>query len=90
MEQAVANLGFSTVVIARPSLLIGDREALGQPPRFGERLAQAATAPLARLIPARVRPISAEAVARGMLAALRQPGKGVRIIESARLQFLGN
>jgi uncharacterized protein YbjT (DUF2867 family) len=89
MEQAVADLGFATVVIARPSLLIGDREALGQPPRFGERLARAATAPLARLIPVRVRPIAAEAVARGMLAAMRQPGQGVRIIESAELQSLG-
>lgn len=89
MEQALAGLGFATLVIARPSLLIGDRAALGQPPRFGERLAQAVSAPLVRLIPARVRPIAAETVARGMLAAMRQPGTGVRIIESAELQSLG-
>jgi uncharacterized protein YbjT (DUF2867 family) len=89
MEQALAGLGFATLVIARPSLLIGDRAALGQPSRLGERLAQAVSAPLARLIPARVRPIKAETVARGMLAAMRQPGTGVRILESAELQALG-
>lgn len=89
MEQALAALGFATLVIARPSLLIGDRAALGQPLRFGERLAQAVSAPLARLIPARVRPVAAETVARGMLAAMRQPDTGVRIIESGELQSLG-
>jgi uncharacterized protein YbjT (DUF2867 family) len=90
MEQALAGLGFATLVIARPSLLVGDRTALGQPSRWGERLAQAVSAPLARLIPARVRPIEAETVARGMLAAMRQPGTGVRIVESAELQALGS
>ena len=37
-EDAVAALGFDAVVIARPSLLVGDRESLGQPSRLGERL----------------------------------------------------
>ncbi|MEO6410584.1 MAG: nucleoside-diphosphate sugar epimerase, partial [Burkholderiaceae bacterium] len=36
MQQAVAQLGFASVVIAQPSLLIGDRAALGQPVRNGE------------------------------------------------------
>ncbi len=31
MEEAVSALGFDTVVIARPSLIDGDRDALGQP-----------------------------------------------------------
>ena len=38
MEEALSALGFETLVIARPSLLAGDREALGQPVRAGEKL----------------------------------------------------
>src|SRR6185295_248901 len=36
MQLAVAELGYDSVVIAQPSLLVGDREALGQPARGGE------------------------------------------------------
>ena len=39
MEEALSALGFDTLVIARPSFLAGDREALGQPLRSGEKLA---------------------------------------------------
>src|ERR1700712_2760345 len=39
MEAAIVQLGFETVVIAQPSLLMGDRIALGQPERKGEVLA---------------------------------------------------
>lgn len=89
MEAAVAALGFECVVIARPSLLAGDRAALGQPVRFGERLALAVTGPLGALIPKALRPIKAGTVARGMLVALQQARPGVRIVESAELQDLG-
>jgi len=34
-EVALADLGFESLVIARPSLLAGDRAALGQAPRLG-------------------------------------------------------
>ncbi len=90
MEAAVGALGFASVVIARPSLLAGDRAALGQPARSGERLALLLTTPLAALIPKSVRPIAARTVARGMLAALRQQRPGVRIVESGELQQLGS
>jgi uncharacterized protein YbjT (DUF2867 family) len=89
MEAAVAALGFASVVIARPSLLAGDRAALGQPLRTGERLALLLTGPVARLIPGSVRPINAGTVARGMIKALREARPGVRIVESAELQALG-
>lgn len=36
MQDAVAALGFESVVIVQPSLLVGDREKLGQPARPGE------------------------------------------------------
>jgi len=90
MEAAVGALGFASVVVARPSLLAGDRAALGQPPRAGERLALLLSAPMAALIPKSVRPIAARTVARGMIAALRQQRPGVRIVESGELQELGN
>ena len=35
MEDSVAALGYESVVLARPSLLLGDRESLGQPTRAG-------------------------------------------------------
>lgn len=90
MEAAVGGLGFASVVIARPSLLVGDRAALGQPARTGERLALLFTGPFSTLIPKAVRPIQARTVARGMSKALRQARPGVRIVESAELQDLGN
>jgi len=89
MEAAIGALGFASVVIARPSLLVGDRAALGQPPRAGERLALLLTRPAMALIPKAVRPIEARTVARGMMAALRERRTGVRIVESAELQRLG-
>jgi uncharacterized protein YbjT (DUF2867 family) len=89
MEAAVSTLGFDSVVIARPSLLAGNRAALGQPSRLGERLALAVTAPLAGLIPLAWRPIEAATVARALLRAAEQAQPGVRILESAALQELG-
>lgn len=90
MEVAIGALGFASVVIARPSLLAGNRAALGQPVRAGERLALLLTGPVAGLIPKSVRPINARTVARGMIKALREARPGVRIVESAELQNLGN
>jgi uncharacterized protein YbjT (DUF2867 family) len=90
MEAAIPALGFDCVVIARPSLLAGDRASLGQPARTGEQLALWLTAPIGALLPKAVRPIKAQAVARGMMVALRQRQPGVRIVESGELQELGH
>jgi uncharacterized protein YbjT (DUF2867 family) len=90
MEAAVRALGFATLVIARPSLLAGDRATLGQPSRFGERLALALSAPLRGLLPARVRPIAADDVAAGLLVALRTRPPGVHVVESAELARLAH
>ncbi len=89
MEAEAAKLGFASVVIARPSLLAGNRAALGQPLRLGERLALAATAPLAGWIPKAWRPIPAATVARALLRATQRAKPGVQILESAALQDLG-
>lgn len=88
MEAAVGALGFEQVVIARPSLLAGDRAALGQPTRGGEQLALRFSGPLSLLLPRSLRPISARTVASGMLAAMRESHHGVRIVASAELHSL--
>ncbi|MBK6471065.1 MAG: NAD(P)H-binding protein [Betaproteobacteria bacterium] len=85
MEVAVAGLGYDSVIVARPSLLTGDRGALAQPARVGERLAQWLAAPLAPLIPRAYRPIPAATVARALHRALLQAEPGLRIFDSATL-----
>lgn len=88
-EDALAALGFERLVIARPSLLAGRREALGQPPRRGEAWLLALTRPIAGLIPLRWRPIAPERVARALRLALTQAGPRVQVLESAVMQTLG-
>jgi uncharacterized protein YbjT (DUF2867 family) len=89
MEMALIGLGFDSLVVARPSLLTGNRATLGQPTRHAEQWAMALTTPFAGLIPRAYRPIAATVVARGMQRALAEQRPGLRIVESAELQTLG-
>lgn len=89
LEKAVATLGYDSVLIARPSLILGDRAALDQPPRTGERIAATLSQWLGPLMPRTVRPIRAEVVARGLLAAVHQCERGVYPVPSHELQILG-
>ena len=86
MEQAVGALGYDSVVIARPSLLLGDRAALGQRKRAGEEWAQRLLRPVLGWVPARVRPIRAQDVASSMLRAALETRPGVRILVSSQMQ----
>ena len=70
MEEALSAVGFETLVIARPSFLAGDREALGQPLRGGEKLALNVSRLLAPLIPDNLKSIDAKSVARALLEAV--------------------
>ena len=85
-EAALIALNFEHLVIARPSLLDGNREALPQAKRLGERWALALMRPLAALIPLRWRPVQARCVARAMARAVASTTRGVQILESADLQ----
>ena len=85
MEAAVGQLGFETLVIARPSLLAGDRDALKQPERFGEKLSLVAFKWFKPLIPADYRAISATSVALAMVHALQTSGKGRHVLLSGVL-----
>jgi uncharacterized protein YbjT (DUF2867 family) len=78
MEEALARLPFDGLVIARPSLLTGDRGALGQPKRPAERVATAVSRLLGPLVPANYRPVAAADVARALLA--RVPSARGRVV----------
>ena len=67
LEAALARLGYEGVVVARPSMLAGDRLALGQPERGGEKLALHVSRWLAPIIPRNYRSIQAADVARALL-----------------------
>jgi uncharacterized protein YbjT (DUF2867 family) len=85
LEDALARLNFEGLVIARPSMLVGDREALGQPVRRGERIAMYVGAVLGPLIPANYRPIAASKVARALLT--RVPtARGREVLLSGAMQ----
>lgn len=90
MEQAVAALGFDSVTIARPSMLVGDRAALGQPIRSGEVWATRLTRPLGWLVPRGVRPIAAADVAAALIRATAQGAPGLHFVSSAAMQGAGD
>jgi len=86
MEQAVAALGYESVLIARPSLLLGDRAELGQPTRAGEAWAARLLRPVLCWVPRGVRPIDAERVARALLDGALNARPGVTVLASGVLQ----
>ena len=88
MELAVSALGFDTVVIARPSLLDGERDALGQPTRRGEQLALKVMRVLKPLIPRNYRAISDALVAKALVEAVQAGRPGVQILLSGQMQPL--
>ena len=84
LEDALAALPFEGLVIARPSMLAGDRESLGQPVRSGEGIALAVSRLLGPLIPRNYRSVAAADVARALLA--RVPNaRGRQIILSGEM-----
>ncbi len=86
MQAAIAQLGYQSVVIAQPSLLLGDRAALGQPTRTGEIWAAQLLGPFGWIVPKRMQPIPARAVASALLAAMLDAKPGVRVLKSGAMQ----
>ena len=78
VEAAITALGFPSVTIARPSLLLGSR---GEP-RWGEQLGKV----LGVLAPPRWRPVSAARVARALVQAAKRDAAGVHILENRDLR----
>jgi uncharacterized protein YbjT (DUF2867 family) len=82
MERDVLSLGYASVVIAQPSLLLGDRESLGQAARAGEAWAKRLLGPISKLIPRQVRPVQAADVARSLIHGVLEGAAGVTRIAS--------
>ena len=86
MEAAIAQLGYESIVIAQPSLLLGDRAALGQAVRSSEMWVARLLGPLGWMVPKAVRPILASAVASALLTATLTAEPGVRVLKSGAMQ----
>ena len=84
LEDALQKLPFDGLVVARPSLLVGNRDALGQPSRRGEEIGFALGKALGFLIPANYKPIEAKTVARALLSAVRS-AKGKKVLLSGSM-----
>jgi len=85
LENALAKMPFEGMVIARPSMLVGNREDLGQPIRQGEVLASALGKAMGFLIPANYKPINASAVAKALLSGVPS-AKGRTVLLSGSMR----
>ncbi len=85
MEAAVAQLGFDSVSIARPSMLAGDRASLKQTARPAEQIGLALMRAASFLIPANYRAIEAADVAAALHRMVTEGKAGVRIAMSGEL-----
>lgn len=84
LEDALIALPSDARVIARPSFLIGDRAALGQPLRRGESFGIWSSGVLQRLLPANYRPVPAARVADALRTAM-PVSAGTRILLSGEM-----
>lgn len=84
LEAALERLAPEALLIARPSLLLGDRKALGQPSRPLEQFAAAIFGVLGRAIPVAMRPVAASRVASALLARL-PAARGKNLMSSAEI-----
>ncbi|MFR0692421.1 oxidoreductase [Enterobacterales bacterium AE_CKDN230030158-1A_HGKHYDSX7] len=81
LEDALRQQGWQQLTIARPSLLLGQREEV--------RLAELLAAPFSRILPGKLHGIEAIALARALWRLALETGKGIRIVESDELRKLG-
>lgn len=86
MELALTNIGFKSLVIARPSLLDGDRASLGQPGRAGEGFGLRVARWLRPLVPVNYRAILAKDVAYALIRPVQKAKPGVVTLMSGEMQ----
>lgn len=80
-EQGVRALGYPSLTIVRPSLIVAERETV----RPGEVAGLWVSRALGPLIPRRYRPVTAERIARALLEAALRGAPGEHILESEQL-----
>ena len=78
IEEAVTRVGYETLYIFRPSLLLGQRADF----RFGEVVGKSIMKIFAFAIPEKYKAIEARQVARAMLTVMNEGKTGVHILES--------
>ena len=81
LEDALRQQGWQQLTIARPSLLLGQRDEV--------RLAELLAAPFSRILPGKLHGIEAIALARALWRLALETGKGTRVVESDELRKLG-
>jgi len=86
MEISLARMGFKSLVIARPSLIDGDRAALGQAGRAGEGLGLKLARCLGPLIPSNYRAIKASDIAHALVHHVQAGVPGVVTLMSGEMQ----
>lgn len=84
LEKEVAGLGFESLTIFRPSLMLGKRGEF----RMGEEIAKVVAPRVNFAIPKKYRPIEAETVAAALWIAARLKKPGVNIYESDAISRL--
>ncbi len=86
MELSLARMGFKSLVIARPSLIDGDRSALSQAGRSGEGMGLLLARRLRTLIPANYRAIAAGDIAHALIRHVKTGTPGVVTLMSGEMQ----
>ena len=81
VEDAVKQIGFRSVTIAQPSVLIGERAE----PRLSEKIAWK----LAFITPAKYRPVHAASVASALVHFAKADEPGLRIISNREIEKFG-
>lgn len=77
LEDALRTLGFRSVTIVRPSILLGDRPEA----RFGEEVAKR----FGQFFPGKWRPVDARDVAKALVRSAKEDVPGLHIIESSEI-----
>ena len=88
LEDALKALALQALVIAQPSLLLGDRKALKQAPRSGEGFAAPIMTLISPVLPRRYRPVQGASVARALVKTL-PTARGLVVLSSDELGRLG-
>ena len=88
LEDALKPL-YPNLVIAHPSLLLGDRERLKQPTRWGEKIAMPFARMLRPFVPGRYAPVDAGAVATALVRTLPST-RGLKVLASDELARIGS
>jgi len=81
LEDVIRTLGYRSVTIVRPSLLLGERKEF----RLGERIAML----VADIVPKKYRPVEARAVAAALVDAARADTPGFHVIENSEIRRTG-